>query len=405
MLSESTIATIKAITPAVAANAENITQCFYARMFSGNPEVKAFFNQVHQANGGQPKALADAVCAYFSNIDNLGALGPAVELIAQKHCSLGVQAEHYPVVGEHLLGAIKEVMGDGATDEIINAVAEAYGLLAQVCIDREQQVYDAQLQQPGGWNGYRSLVLDRKERESDLVTSFYFRSNDDQPLPDYLPGQYITVRIDHPTTPTSPRNYSLSDRPGTGYFRISVKRETRPTTEVPDGLISNYLHDEVNVGDCVEIGPPCGEFTIDPTQTSDQPVVFLAGGIGVTPLLAMAKSLRQAETMTPICFVQAAKNSRVQALGDEIRDLSVDAAHVTTHVRFDQPLPDDLERCDSVGIVTSDFLREQTPYETGTYYLCGPSGFMQSVLSGLGALGVTDERIYHEFFGPKQTLA
>src|SRR6056297_3290549 len=138
MLSEKTIAIVKEITPVVAANAEVITRCFYQRMFTGNPEVKAFFNQAHQHSGGQQRALAGAICAYFTHIDDLEALGPAVELIAQKHCSLGVQPEHYPIVGKHLIDAIKDVMGEGATDEIIAAVAEAYGVLAEVCTDREQ---------------------------------------------------------------------------------------------------------------------------------------------------------------------------------------------------------------------------------------------------------------------------
>ncbi len=144
MLSEQTIGIVKQITPLVAANAETITRRFYELMFAGDPEVQTLFNQVHQQSGEQQKALAGAICAYFSNIDNLGVLGPAVEIIAQKHCSLGIQPEHYPIVGKHLLAAINDVMGDGATDEIMEAVAEAYGLLADVCIQAEQEIYQAQ---------------------------------------------------------------------------------------------------------------------------------------------------------------------------------------------------------------------------------------------------------------------
>ena len=87
MLTPQTIEIIKEITPVVAANAETITRRFYELMFEGDPEVKAFFNQAHQSAGTQQKALADAICAYFVNIENLEVLGPAVELIAQKHCS------------------------------------------------------------------------------------------------------------------------------------------------------------------------------------------------------------------------------------------------------------------------------------------------------------------------------
>lgn len=406
MLSERTIQIVKQITPAVAANAEAITRRFYELMFEQNPEVKVYFNQSHQHTGGQQKALAGAICAYFTHIDNLEALTPAVELIAQKHCSLGIKADHYPIVGKHLLAAIEDVMGDAATDDIIAAVSEAYGVLADVCIGREAEIYNEQNSKPGGWNGYRKLVVERKVSESEIVTSFYLKSEDGQPLPEYLPGQYITVKIDHPATPTSPRNYSLSDRPGTGHFRISVKREPWLYADAPNGLVSNFLHDFVNEGDRLEVGPPCGEFTLDPSLVNGRPIVLLAGGIGVTPLLAMAKTLLHKGKTTPIYFLHAAKNSRVHAMADEVRSLADDGAAVKTHVIYDEPLADDisLARCDSEGVVTVDFLREWTPFGDASFFLCGPTPFMANVLACLRELGVAEERVCHEFFGPKQTL-
>ncbi len=406
MLSEKTVQIVKRITPVVAANAETITRRFYVRMFEGNPEVKAFFNQSHQHSGGQQKALAGAICAYFTHIDNLEALTPAIELIAQKHCSLGVKPEHYPIVGKHLLAAIQDVMGEDATVEIIDAVAEAYGLLADICIGRESGVYEEQKTKAGGWNGYRKLVVERKVAESEAVMSFYLTSDDDQPLPDYLPGQYITVKVDHPTTPTSPRNYSLSDRPGAGYFRISVKREPRPHDNAPDGLISNYLHDAVNQGERIDVGPPCGEFTLDPASVDGRPVVLLAGGIGVTPLLAMAKALHHAENSAPVYFLQAAKNSRVHALGGEVRSLGGNGSNFQTHVLYDEPLSDDLSsgRCDSQGVVTTDLLRRWVPFSDADFYICGPAPFMANALTCLRELQVAEHRVRHEFFGPKQVL-
>lgn len=407
MLSEKTVQIVKRITPAVAANAEVITGRFYERMFEGNPEVKAFFNQSHQHTGGQQRALAGAICAYFTHIDHLETLTPAIELIAQKHCSLGIQPEHYPIVGKHLLAAIQDVMGDDATDEIIDAVAEAYGLLAEICIGRESRIYEEQRSKPGGWNGYRRLVVERKVAESQVVASFYLKPDDDQPLPDYLPGQYITIKIDHPTIPTSPRNYSLSDRPGSGYFRISVKREPRLVDHAPDGLISNYLHDSVNQGEGLDVGPPCGEFTLDPATVDGRPVVLLAGGIGVTPLLAMAKSLHHAKNSTPVYFLQAARNSRVHALDGEVRSLAASGSNFHTHIIYDEPFADDLSsgRCDSQGLVTTDLLRRWTPFSDADFYVCGPAPFMANALSCLRELQIVEHRVRHDFFGPKQVLA
>ncbi|MDG1809080.1 MAG: globin domain-containing protein [Pirellulaceae bacterium] len=185
MLSQKTIDIIKQITPLVAENAKAITHRFYELMFDGDPGVRAFFNMAHQESGQQPEALANAVCAYFSAIENLDALGPVVELIAQKHCSLNVQPEHYPIVGKYLLAAIKDVLGDPASDEIIEAVAEAYGLLAEVCINREKEIYAQQHAGDGGWSGYRKLVVQRKEIESHEITSFYLKPEDCQPLPSF----------------------------------------------------------------------------------------------------------------------------------------------------------------------------------------------------------------------------
>jgi len=406
MLSPKTIEIVKTTAPAVAPLAETITRCFYRRMFAANPEVQAYFNQAHQHSGGQQKALAGAICAYAANIDNLQALGPAVELIAHKHCSLGIQPEHYPIVGKHLLAAIKEVLGDAATDEVLAAWGEAYGLLAEVCIGREAEIYREQAAAPGGWNGYRELVVERKQRESDIVTSFYLRPADGGELPVFKAGQYITVKIDHPTTPTSPRNYSLSDRPGTGHFRISVKREPSLAKGAPEGLISNYLYDQVREGDRLQIGPPCGEFTLEPANVIGRPIVLLAGGIGVTPLLSMLKHLVYCGVDVPIYFLHAVRNSRVHALADEIREIASTHANVHAHFRYDAPLDDDLQRgrCDSTGLVDVDFLRELLPTRDADFYFCGPKPFMAGLYHGLRGWGVAEANIRFEFFGPRQDI-
>lgn len=406
MLSENTIQIVKATAPAVASHAEAITRRFYSLMFTGNPEVKAFFNQAHQHSGGQQRALAGAICAYASNIDNLGALGPAVELIAQKHCSLGIQAEHYPIVGKHLLVAIKDVLGDAATDEVIAAWGEAYGFLANIFIQREAEIYAAQAAAPGGWAGYRQFVVERKTPESEIVTSFYLRPADGGPLPSFQPGQYITVKIDHPTTPTSPRNYSLSDRPDAGHYRISVKREPSPVADAPAGLISNYLHEHVREGDTLQIGPPCGEFTLNPAQVNGRPIVLLSGGIGVTPVLSMLKSLAAQQVSTPVYFIHAARNSRVHALGQEARQTATECPAIQTHFRYDQPLEDDVRerRCDSAGVIDNALLNELVPHDDAEFYFCGPKPFMVGLYQELKNRGVDEARIHFEFFGPRQDI-
>lgn len=406
MLSPQTIDIVKATAPVVAEHAEAITRRFYSLMFAGNPEVLAYFNPAHQHSGGQQRALAGAICAYAANIDNLGALGPAVELIAHKHCSLGIQPEHYPIVGKHLLVAIKDVLGEAATDEIIAAWAEAYGFLANVFIDREGQIYKSQRSTPGGWNGYRSFRVHRKRRENDHIASFYLTPLDGGPLPHYQAGQYITLNVEHPRMPAALRNYSLSDRPGTGYFRISVKRETGLEVDVPVGVVSHVLHDGVEEGDVLQIGPPCGDFTLDLPSISSRRIVLIAGGIGVTPILAMLKELAHRRWSSPVYFINAVRNSVWHSFREEILESTAGLPNFQCHVRFDDPLADDVKRgrCDSIGVVDLPFLQELLPDNDAEYYFCGPKPMMAAVCRALKDWGVPESRLHFEFFGPKQEL-
>jgi len=240
MLSEQTIAIVKSTAPTLQENGETLTRHFYKRMFSHNPEVAPFFNPANQAAGLQQKALASAICAYAANIDNLEVLGGAVELIAQKHVSLQIKPEHYPIVGENLLASIREVLGESATDEVVCAWGEAYGFLADIMIGREKQIYTEHADMPGGWEGFKSFRVAKKERESDVITSFYLEPADGSQLPKFKPGQYITTRVQTPCGHTTMRNYSLSDKPGQVWFRISVKREIDLKAGTPDGFVSNF---------------------------------------------------------------------------------------------------------------------------------------------------------------------
>src|SRR5262249_39490792 len=153
MLSAQTIATIKATVPALQQHGEAITRHFYQGMFREHPQVKGFFNEAHQATGTQAKALAGAVLAYPGHVDRIDEIAGALPRIVQKHVALGVQPVHYPIVGTCLLQAIREVLGAAATDEIIDAWAQAYQSLAGMLIAAEEEVYAANAARDGGWRG------------------------------------------------------------------------------------------------------------------------------------------------------------------------------------------------------------------------------------------------------------
>lgn len=141
MLDNKTKEIIKSTVPALREHGVEITKTFYKNMFEQNPEVAPMFDMARQRNGEQPKALAMTVLAAAENIDNLENLLPAVQKIGVRHCDTGVKEEHYPIVGKHLLGAIKEVLKDGATDEVIDAWAKAYEVIAKIFIDTEKGIY------------------------------------------------------------------------------------------------------------------------------------------------------------------------------------------------------------------------------------------------------------------------
>lgn len=142
MLDQKTKDIVKATVPALREHGVEITTTFYNDMFEKYPQVKAMFNMDKQKSGAQPKALAMTVLAAAENIDDLSVLANAVEKIGKVHVGAMVKAEHYPIVGECLLGAIKKVLGDAATDEIIEAWGKAYGEIAQIFIDVEKKMYE-----------------------------------------------------------------------------------------------------------------------------------------------------------------------------------------------------------------------------------------------------------------------
>lgn len=406
MLSQQTIDIVKSTAPILQEHGETLTKNFYKRMFSHNPEVAPYFNPANQAEGTQQRALAGAICAYAANIDNLEVLGGAVELIAHKHASLMIKPEHYPIVGENLLASIREVLGEGATDDVINAWGEAYGFLADILTGREKQIYEDNAEKPGGWDGFRNFKIEKKEKESSVITSFYLKPEDGGALPDYLPGQYITVRMPTSDGSTTMRNYSLSDKPGQDYFRISVKRETGPKADTPKGYVSNKLHDDIEVGDVIEVGPPCGEFFLNLNDRHERPLVLLAAGVGITPILSIMKSAIESMPEREIIFVHGCLNEDVQPFKAVIDDLATKHSKLKIHYRYSDPETEGVKRVGdcSTGFVDAKLIESLLPDRHADYYFCGPKPFMVNIYHELLAWGIPGNQVHFEFFGPREEL-
>lgn len=406
MLSAQTVAIVKATAPILAEHGETLTKHFYKRMFSHNPEVAPFFNATNQSAGTQQRALAGAITAYAANIDNLEVLGGAVEMIAQKHASLTIKPEHYPIVGENLLASIREVLGAGATDEVIAAWAEAYGFLADILIGREKQIYTENAHKPGGWEGFKPFRVARTERESSNIISFYLVPADGAPLPTFKPGQYITVRVPTPDGRTTMRNYSLSDRPGQSWLRISVKREDGPDRSSPAGYVSNLLHSLVKAGDVLEVAPPCGEFFLDVSEKHQRPLVLLAAGVGITPLMSILLTALETSPDRDIVFIHGSLNEDVQAFRKTIDALVQKHPRLKVHHRYsDAALPDsDRSGNASTGFIDAELVESFVPGRDADYFFCGPQPFMVGIYHELLKWGIPMAQVRFEFFGPRQEL-
>jgi nitric oxide dioxygenase len=402
MLDQKTIEIIKSTVPVLEVHGEQITTVFYKTMFENHPELLNIFNHANQKQGRQQRALAGTVYAAAKYIDNLEAILPVVNQIAHKHRSLGILPEHYPIVGKHLLIAIKEVLGDAATDEIINAWAAAYGVIADAFISVEAEMYDEAANQRGGWKDFRPFIVAKRVEESEVITSFYLKPVDGKAIAAFKPGQYISIKLEIEGEEfTHIRQYSLSDAPGKDYYRISVKKEAG--METPDGKVSNYLHNNVEEGEVLQISAPAGDFFLDTEKNT--PVVLLSGGVGLTPMVSMLNTVAELQPEKEVTFIHAAQNGKVHALKEEVAATAA-KAKVNSVVFYDQPTEEDRQNnsFDVEGYITKEWLKENVNLEQSDFYFCGPVPFMKAVNSALKDLGVTEDRIHFEFFGPMASL-
>ncbi|MDX1465033.1 MAG: globin domain-containing protein [Halomonas sp.] len=377
---------IAATAPVVAEHLDPITQRFYPLMFSRYPEVKPLFNETHQRDGGQPRALAGAVLAYVGLRGDPQQARGALGTIVGKHVALGIQPDQYPIVGECLMAAIGEVLGEAVTPDVAAAWSALYEELAGLLIELEDHRYHAFAQRPGGWRGTRRFRIAKIRRESAVIRSFVLEPEDGGPVADHAPGQFIGVRLTLDGEPVY-RHYSLSDVPTGRSYRISIKRE-------PEGRASRHLHDAMAVGDALELLPPAGELTL---RGGDEPLLLASGGVGQTPLLPMARQALAAGRR--VIYLHAALDAEHHAFRDEVAALAAEHPQRLRAVSVHERGTD----ADHIGRIDRDLLARLLP-EGARCYFVGPQGFMTAVDGALAALGVPDERRHYEHFGPSRPL-
>ena len=398
MLEARTIEIVKSTVPLLESANTALTEHFYQRMFRDNPELKDVFNLSHQNTGRQPAALFAAVLAYAKNIDNPAVLSTAVERIAQKHTGFSIQPEQYAIVGHHLLETIKELAPDAATPEVIDAWAQAYGALADIFIGREEQIYAENENRTGGWRGTRNFVVKEKQVESELITSFLLAPADGGPVVGFKPGQYLNLHlVSDQLAHNEYRQYSLCQAPNGENYRIAVKREQ-------GGVASSFMHDQVQVGDTLQVLPPSGDFFMDVTPQT--PVVLLSGGVGLTPMRAMLDQLLSQSHQASVHWLHACENGAQHAFKTDIQARRQAHANLETHVWYRQPQETDrpAEDYDASGLMDLGKLRDAICQPGAHYYFCGPVPFMAMVKETLSGWGIADDQLHYEVFGPHQSL-
>ncbi|MFI7409950.1 globin domain-containing protein [Streptomyces sp. NPDC049627] len=394
MLSEQSAVTVRATLPAVGASLAEITERFYAGLFAAHPELlRDLFNRGNQAAGTQRQALAGSIAAFATYLLDHPEERPDAMLsrIAHKHASLGVTAEQYKIVHQHLFAAIADVLGEAVTPEVAAAWDEVYWLMANALIAIEKRLYEER----GGSEWQEWEVVERVEETADVAT-FRLRPEGGRPAPAFRAGQYVSVQVELADGARQIRQYSLSAAPGSPIRQISVKRVHGGSA--PDGEVSNHLHARVRVGDRLRLSAPYGDLVLAGT---DAPLLLASAGIGVTPVVAMLGELADAGHQGPVTVVHGDRSPAGHALRDDHEAYAGKLADASVHFWYETDA-DDAEESHRTGLVD---LTDIDVAKGTRAYLCGPLPFMRAVRAQLIAKGVAPADVHYEVFGPDLWLA
>lgn len=235
-----------------------------------------------------------------------------------------------------------------------------------------------------GWAGFRPLRVSATRHETPTILSIELESDDGRPLPQPLPGQYLTIQVDGVGGSTVLRSYSLSGDRTAGRYRISVKRETH-------GRVSRWLHQHIRVGSVVTAAAPRGDFYL---ADGDGPVVLLSADVGITPVLAMLHALRTASPRRRVVWVHTVSSIRSQAFAGEVDELIAAIPGASQHIFY---------TADGNRLGREALAALELPLDADVY-LCGPSTFMDDMRTHLVDIGFSAGRLHTEVFGPLPSI-
>jgi nitric oxide dioxygenase len=391
LLSKESLSVVQATAPVVAAHADEITAHFYPRMFAAHPELLRVFNQGNQATGEQSKALAGSVVAYAVQLIDPEApsFDHVMRRIAYKHVSLGIRPEQYTIVGEHLLASVGEVLGDAVTPEVAAAWGEVYWLFALQLVAEEARLYQqAHVDPSQPTRPYR--VVRRIEETADVI-SLVLEPADSAPPPAIAPGQYVSVFVNLPDGDRQPRQYTVSSTAVRTRLQITVRR-VRGTNGAPDGRVSSYLHDHVQLGDVLDVSVPAGDFVLTPTES---PLLLASAGAGITTVLPIVEHIARTQPQRTVIVAHADRRAQDHALRETVMHLGREIDDFSSYTWYESL--DEGDTRSHQGFM--DLTEISLPNEVQVF-TCGPLPFMRHVRSTLLDRGVPPARIRYEVFGP-----
>ncbi len=252
-------------------------------------------------------------------------------------------------------------------------------------------------EQAPAWPGFRQMRVAHIHKESATVTSFVLGPIEGQPLAIFQAGQYVVLRLlVDPAKPPVLRSYSLSDLPGAGHFRISVKSEV-------NGIGSSFLCDRTQEGDVLEVSAPRGSFTL---RAGENPVVLLSAGVGATPVLSMLHSLVAEQSQREIWWIYGARNRVNHPFAEESGSLLKQLSRGRGYIVYSRPAAIDHLGADfdAAGHIDTALLERIGVSQSSDFYLCGPSSFLQSMGDGLRHWGVLAGNVHTEIFGSLEAI-
>ena len=268
-------------------------------------------------------------------------------------------------------------------------------------------------EQSNAWQDWRDFKIVKKESESKEITSFYFHPVDGKEIPEFKPGQYLTIKLnvsdrERPVI----RTYSLSDYPESkDYYRLSIKREGSPKgLDVPPGVASNFMHDHITEGSIIPCKPPKGKFYLE--VNNPVPAVLMSNGVGITPMISMAKACAKENPDRHVWFIHGARNGEYHACREQMNGIKASYPNLHLHYRYSRPNAIDQGQYHSQGYADKQLLADTIIPEIkqthngsadAEYFLCGSPAFMDSIREGLGELGVPEDQVYFESFGGGKT--